>query len=86
MTRRQSAFAYVALLLGVITFASSFVRPTSGQQGSSGAPGVGRFQVSASANTGGAVVFVTDTTTGKTWFRHTNINVWTDLGTPAAAK
>jgi hypothetical protein len=67
MTRRQSAFAYVALLLGVIAFASSFVRPSVGQQPVPTPAPVGRYQIAVAGEFGGDV-YVIDTATGKTWF------------------
>jgi hypothetical protein len=87
MNRCQSFFAYAALLIGVITFASSFARPTSGQAGSSTAPTVGRYQPSAAAYPNNAPsLFVTDTQTGRTWLYSNGGQGWTDLGTPPTTK
>ena len=65
MTRFQSFFAHGALLLGVIAFATSFARPTSGQQGTTTPTGEGRYRVAA-AGAGNPDVFVTDSVTGHT--------------------
>ena len=86
MTRRQSFFAYASLLLGVITFASSFVRPTSGQQGAVRPAGEGRYSVAGAANANGVHVIVTDSNSGRTWFRYTHSSDWVDLGTPVPTK
>jgi hypothetical protein len=84
---RQSYFAYAALLVGVIAFASSFARPTSGQQAATAPAPVGRYQVAAARQSGNDV-YVIDTVTGKVW--HCNCTVgaevnWFELpGLPAA--
>jgi hypothetical protein len=85
MTRRQSFFAYAALLVGVVTFASSLARPSSGQFGSTTPPTQGRYLPSAAPNPNSAPgLFITDTLTGRTWV-HSG-GVWTDLGTPPTNK
>ena len=86
MTRLQTFFAHAALLLGVVAFASSFARPTSGQQGATPAIPVNRYQ-SCAAGGSSPYVFVTDTVTGHTWVHNVSAAVgWEDFGTPPRAK
>jgi hypothetical protein len=86
MSRRRSLFAYSALLVGVVAFASSFVRLTSGQQAALGPAVVGRYHVAATANAGSQHLYVTDTITGQTWHQSSFDGKWNDLGSPIAAK
>jgi hypothetical protein len=81
MSRRQSYFAYFALLVGVLTFASSFSRKSSGQLGAGSPTTPGRYQATSAAYHGSPPsLFITDTHTGQTWRRDNP--EWTDLGTP----
>ena len=84
MTRHQSFFAYLALLVGVVTFASSFSRPTVGQ-GVVAPTVVGRYQVAAGGS-GQPYIFVIDTATGMVWRTTISGQNWTDLGSPSATK
>ena len=88
MSRRQSFLAYLALLVGVTAFASSFARPTSGQQGSNLPPGVGRYHVAAGSSANYDQVFVTDSATGQTWSKDIRSGraKWIDHGSPIQAK
>ncbi len=65
MSRRQSLFAYFALLVGVLTFASSFARPTAGQIAVSAPPVVGRYQIATTGEYNSHYVYTVDTVTGK---------------------
>ena len=90
MTRRQSSFAYAALILGVVAFASSFARPTSGQQGALSSTGVGRYQL-ASGGASNNHLYVIDTATGRIWSRFVpggtpQETKWVDCGSPVAGK
>ncbi len=85
MTRRQSFFAYAALLVGVVAFASSFARPTSGQQGAPGQAAFGRYHLATSVTGNVDHVYVTDTVTGRTW-TYQRGHEWFDMGTPVPAK
>ncbi len=84
MSRAQSFFAYLALLVGTITFASSFARPTVGQ-GPVVTGGEGRYQI-ATAGGHATEVFIIDTVTGHLWYRPAMSAPWVDLGTPPGAK
>jgi hypothetical protein len=87
MTRRQSLFAYAALFVGVITFASSFVRPSAGQQPTPAQGQVGRYQI-AVGGSGGSMVYVIDTVTGKVWSRIYNDFgfKWSEVAAPPVTK
>ncbi len=85
MSRRQSFFAYLALIVGVVSLASSFARTSPGQ-GTTIPSVAGRYAVAAAGGTS-PDVFVIDTFTGQTWTRSTSGSVhWRDLGTPAGGK
>jgi len=84
MTRRQSFFAYAALLAGVITFASSFDRTTSGQQGTTSPVVEGRYRLTTTSTTV-EHVYLTDTVTGRTWLYQRGHD-WFDMGSPIPAK
>jgi hypothetical protein len=88
MTRRQSFFAYAALLLSAVLFASSFVRPTVGQQANPAPPVVGRYQIATSGSSAAPNLYVIDTTIGRIW--HSNqadqpLN-WVELQCPVKSK
>jgi hypothetical protein len=68
MSRRQSFFAYAALVVGVISFASSFSRPLIGQAAQQAAPAVGRYQITTSGSSAYPNIYVIDTATGRTWY------------------
>jgi hypothetical protein len=87
MTRRQSFFAYAALLVGVITFTSSFVRPSAGQQPAPAQGPVGRYQIAVGGSSG-SIVYVIDTVTGKIWSRaHSGFEFkWSEVTAPPVTK
>jgi hypothetical protein len=85
MTRRQSYFAYVALLVGVIAFASSFARPTSGQLGNLPSTSEGRYRLATTATGNVAHVYLTDSVTGRTW-AYSGDRDWVDMGSPVRPK
>ncbi len=89
MSRRQSFFAYAALLVGVFTFASSFSRPSSGQQTAPAPTEVGRYQIATAGNNSGHYVYLIDTATGKLWSAYspsTSRDGWKETISPVVTK